>query len=281
MNDNIQSQRPKIRDSLGAVVPGTGTLVGAGVAAESRLAQQVDRAAEFLRDTFGVAVEKRYNSNGRSGGAYVITESDAGSVGSNSSIGISVGLTGDGGLRFNASVDAAHLHDATMATEGLSGGIFGAYAYPAVGSVGEALDWIRKYAKVPGDNKDPLKTWFRDPVGGACYPSMESVQKYLPKGRYVVPSLPPTIEVTTVAGKVYSLHPVCMDRMPSKDSADWLNFQGTHIPGTTLDEAMQRKIQRFMLEFETECLTDHREYFTMAGGMLARCDPKPFQRRNG
>ncbi|MBB5546584.1 hypothetical protein [Paraburkholderia fungorum] len=280
MNGNNQSAVAEIRHSLGAVAPGMGVLVGAGVSREDRLTSEVDRAAELLRDTFSVAVEKRYNNSGRSGGAYVITDTDARGVGSNRSIGISIGLTGDGGLRFNANVDAAYLHDGTLATEGGHGSMFGPYAYHPVGSVDEALGWIKENATVPGSNGDPLKTWFRDPVGGTCYPSMESVKMYLQEGRYAVPSLPPTIEIKTIAGKVYSLHPVCMDRMPSMVASDWLQFLGAHIAGTTLDEAMQRKIQRFMREFETECLTDHRDYFTMAGGMLAQCDPKPFQRRH-
>lgn len=123
------------------------------------------------------------------------------------------------------------------------------------------------------------RTWFRDPATGTFYPSMESARKYLPEGRTVVPSNPPTIEVRTVAGEVYSLHPVWMDRMPSKVPADWLRFQGAHVPGTILDEAMRRKVQRYMQELQTECLTNHREYYTLAGGMLALCDPKPFQNR--
>ncbi len=129
-----------------------------------------------------------------------------------------------------------------------------------------------------GDD-EALKTWFHDPVGGTYYPSVESVRKYLPEGRTVVPSTPPAIEIKTVSGKVYSLHPVWMDRTPSKVPADWLRFQGEHVPGTMLDETMQRKIQRHMREHQTECLTNHREYFTLAGGMLALCDPKPFQNR--
>ena len=124
---------------------------------------------------------------------------------------------------------------------------------------------------------EALKTWFRDPGAGTCYPTIESVRKYLPEGRTVVPSTPPAIEIRTVTGRVYSLYPVWMDRMPSKLPADWLRFQGAHVPGAMLDETMQRKIQRHMREHQTECLTNHHEYFTLAGGMLALCDPKPFQ----
>ncbi|MBR8189050.1 hypothetical protein KDW82_08260 [Burkholderia vietnamiensis] len=135
---------PPIRNSAGAVVPGTGMLVGAGVPAEEKLRKEVDRAAALLHDTFGVAVEKRYNSDGRSGGAYLITDSDDRGIGSNSSIGISIGLANEGGsLRFNANVTATCLHDTTLATCGRAGGLFGPYAYPQVRSVEDALDWIK------------------------------------------------------------------------------------------------------------------------------------------
>ncbi|KVX33911.1 hypothetical protein WT31_09565 [Burkholderia territorii] len=119
-------------------------LVGAGVPAEERLCKEVDRAAALLHDTFDVAVEKRYNSDGRSGGAFVITDSDDRGIGSNSSIGISIGLANEGGsLRFNANVTATCLHDTTLATCGRAGGLFGPYAYPQVRSVEDALDWIK------------------------------------------------------------------------------------------------------------------------------------------
>ncbi|VVE35732.1 hypothetical protein [Pandoraea terrigena] len=154
MNGNTQSQRPEIRDSLGAVVPGTGMLVGAGVSAVDRLTYAMDRAAEFLRDTFDVSVEKRYNSNGRSGGAFVITDPDARGIGSNSSIGISVGLTAEDSLRVNVYVEAVYLYDTTLATR--EGSMFGAYAYHPVGSVEEALKWIAENAKVPRINSDSV-----------------------------------------------------------------------------------------------------------------------------
>lgn len=145
---------------------------------------------------------------------------------------------------------------------------------------GMTISGIHKCDASPGEEtNEALKTWFRDPVAGTSYPSIESVRKYLPEGRTVVTSTPPAIEVRTVTGRVYSLHPVWMDRMPSKVAADWLRFQGAHVPGTMLDETMQSKIQRHMREHRTECLTNHREYFTLAGGMLALCDPKPFQNR--
>lgn len=149
---------PEIRNSTGAVVPGSGVLVGAGIPAEERLRNEVDRASELLRDMFGVAVEKRYNSNGRSGGAYVITDSEDHGIGSNSSIGISIALANGGdSLRFNANVTAAYLHDATLATCGGAGGLFSPYAYPQVRSVDDALDWIKANSKLRLQEGDLLE----------------------------------------------------------------------------------------------------------------------------
>lgn len=131
----------------------------------------------------------------------------------------------------------------------------------------------------PDVNDAAERTWFRDPVGGTYYPSIESARRYLPEGRTVEPASSPTLEITTVAGVTYKLYPVWMDRLASAHPEDWLRFQGQHVLGTALDEATQDRVQRFMREHRTECLTNHNEYFTLAGGMLALCDPTPFQER--
>lgn len=140
---------PEIRHSIGAVVPGTGMRVGAGASAENRLGTEVERAAELLRETFNVSVEKRYNSDGRSGGAYVITDEADPGVGSNNSIGISIALTREGAMRFNAHVKVAYLRDATLVACYGNGGMFEPYAYPQVDSVEEALDWIKANSTLP------------------------------------------------------------------------------------------------------------------------------------
>ncbi|KND57248.1 hypothetical protein BVER_00549 [Candidatus Burkholderia verschuerenii] len=278
MKSNNQSKRldVDVRTSIGAFVPDGGFVVGGGTSKEIRLIKEVDRAAELLTGTFNVAVEKRYNSSGRSGGAYLLADHRASELRTNRSIGVLIALNGEGGLHFHAYVDAEHMQEGKLATVGRRGGLFRPYVYHAVGSIEEAVAWIEEHAKVSTGDRDLARTWFRDPVGGSCYPSMESVKKYLPEGQHVVQSLPPTIEIQTINRRIYVLSPVCMNRMPSKIAADRLKFLGPHIPGTTLHEAMQRKIRRFMQEFETECLTDHQKYFTMAGGMLATCYPSGF-----
>ncbi len=231
MKSTNQLNRPGNCTSIGAVVPGGGLVVDGGVSQEIRLINEVDRAAELLVDIFNVAVEKRYNNSGRSGGAYLLTDHEACGIGNNSSIGVSIRLNSEGGLHLHANVDAVHLHDGMLATEGGCGGLFGPYAYHAVRSVEEAVGWIKEHVKVPIGDSDPARTWFRDPVGGSRYPSMESVKKYLPEGRYIVPSRPPTIEIQTANDLTYVLLPVCMDRMPSKVAADWLKFLGPQSRG--------------------------------------------------
>lgn len=82
------------------------------------------------------------------------------------------------------------------------------------------------------------------------------------------------LNVTTLAGKTYSFSPVPMKVMPSGTPDLWLKFQGRHAAGTALSEETQNTIQRFMLKHKTEALTDGVEFYTLAGGMLAWCDPK-------
>lgn len=82
-----------------------------------------------------------------------------------------------------------------------------------------------------------------------------------------------SITIKTVAGKTFVLTPVRMARMPSHNSSDWLKFHGQHVPGTSLPEFEQERIQRFMNLHNTEALTDGEQNYTFAGGMLAMCNP--------
>lgn len=84
----------------------------------------------------------------------------------------------------------------------------------------------------------------------------------------------PKLEVMTLAGKKYVFSPVPMTVMPSTVPELWLKFLGRHAAGTTLSEGAQNAIQRFMRKHKTEALTDGVEFYTLAGGMLAWCDPK-------
>lgn len=90
------------------------------------------------------------------------------------------------------------------------------------------------------------------------------------------PKVPP-LRITTVAGAVYCLLPVPMQRMPSRAPDDWLAFQGKHVPGTLLDAEAQDALQRYMRRHGTEALTTGSTTLTLAGGMLAHCRPGAVQ----
>lgn len=82
-----------------------------------------------------------------------------------------------------------------------------------------------------------------------------------------------SLTVTTLLGRTISLDPVPMKTMPSKDPATWIKFQGQHVAGSWLADATQNAIQTFMRQHRTEALTDGTHNFTLAGGMLAYCNP--------
>jgi len=80
------------------------------------------------------------------------------------------------------------------------------------------------------------------------------------------------IEVETQQGG-FILRPIPMPRMPSANPGDWLKFQKQHIPGTELSKEDQEKIQAFMRQHRTEALTNGTINVTLAGEMLAHCEP--------
>lgn len=82
-----------------------------------------------------------------------------------------------------------------------------------------------------------------------------------------------TITIMTMAGATLVLRPVPMPSMPSENPAHWIKFQGSHVPGTTMSEEEMQRMQTFMKQQKTEALTDGNQNFTLAGGMLAYCDP--------
>lgn len=79
--------------------------------------------------------------------------------------------------------------------------------------------------------------------------------------------------VTTLAGKTIRFYPVPMAVMPSSNPDLWLRFQGRHVIDTALSEETQNAIQRYMKQHKTEALTDGTTFYTLAGGMLAWCNP--------
>lgn len=142
---------PEIRSSVGVVVPGALQVVGGGTPDSEALRVKVDRAAVLLRDRYGMDVEKRYNSNGRSGGAFLVTDPSERGIGSNGSVGIGVRSVDDGSFVFNVMVDEHHLSEPALATSG-GAGMFAKYAYVRVDSVDEAMRWLETNAKIELSN---------------------------------------------------------------------------------------------------------------------------------
>jgi hypothetical protein len=88
------------------------------------------------------------------------------------------------------------------------------------------------------------------------------------------------ITIKTTAGVSYTLTPVPMPRFPSDRPEDWNRFQGLHVPGTLLSEREQDRLRGFMKRCKTEALTDGKENYTLAGGLLAKCFPEAIQPQN-
>lgn len=82
-----------------------------------------------------------------------------------------------------------------------------------------------------------------------------------------------TLIVTFDQREPMELSPVPMPFMPSESPAKWLAFQRVHVKGTELELSEQKAIVQFMLRHKTEALTDGRRCYTLAGDMLAFCDP--------
>lgn len=81
------------------------------------------------------------------------------------------------------------------------------------------------------------------------------------------------VEVQTALHGKLTLRAIDMPRMPSHTPGDWLKFQKQHILGTELSQEDQDAIQAFMLRNRTEVLTNGIITVTLAGGMLAHCEP--------
>ncbi|MBM5458667.1 hypothetical protein H8F21_13940 [Pseudomonas sp. P66] len=79
--------------------------------------------------------------------------------------------------------------------------------------------------------------------------------------------------ITTVAGVKMELRPIAMSHIPSEDPQAWLRFIGPHVPGTSLNEIEQKRLQKYLRLHHTEAVTDGQDVFTLAGDMLAHCNP--------
>lgn len=82
--------------------------------------------------------------------------------------------------------------------------------------------------------------------------------------------------IKTTAGREISLTPVPMDCFPSANPTDWLKFQGSHIPGTSMSRSTTATVQMYMRANRTDALFDGNQNVTVAGDMLAHCMPEAF-----
>lgn len=178
----------EITRSHGVAIQGTGIIVGGGYAgATEALDNLVQHAAENLREAYGLDVTIRFNSDRKSGSAWLVTDA-VDTVGSNAEIGIRVvqhsishlrefyakrdmdvnerfardgidlealeanGL--DGYFTYHAHIGNGSLKDLTMATDQLSDPSK-AYAHVRVGSVSEALEFLQENAVTPQRSSAP------------------------------------------------------------------------------------------------------------------------------
>lgn len=86
--------------------------------------------------------------------------------------------------------------------------------------------------------------------------------------------------IKTIAGIEISLTPVPMNCFPSAEPKDWLKFQGSHIPGTSMSRSTTATVQMYMRAHRTDALFDGHQNVTVAGDMLAHCKPEAFTDRH-
>ena len=125
----------------------------------------------------------------------------------------------------------------------------------------------------------PKGTSLRHASSSAPYPSFNGSAQSIEHTYLVCRAGKPlgeVLELKLASGSII-LMPEPMARMPSARPADWLKFQRQHVPGTTLCDEDQNRVQAFMRQNRTEALTDGNRFYTLAGGMLAYCEPSAIQ----
>lgn len=90
----------------------------------------------------------------------------------------------------------------------------------------------------------------------------------------------PSITVTTSCRLELKLQPVPMPIMPSSNSEAWLAFTKRGEPTYSFPLALDdvERIQEFMLENSTECLSDGNRNYTVYGRALVGCHPDAISR---
>ncbi len=88
------------------------------------------------------------------------------------------------------------------------------------------------------------------------------------------------ISVITSCKLELVLQPVPMPIMPSSNSDAWLAFiaRGQSSYSFPLDLPEVERVQEYMIEHSTECLTDGNRNYTIAGRNLVACYPDQIPR---
>ncbi len=80
------------------------------------------------------------------------------------------------------------------------------------------------------------------------------------------------LDIRFLARETVTLTPIPLRALPSLNGR-WAKFQGVHLTGTAMGPTEAERVQAFMQRWSTEALFDGTQAVTLAGNMLALCDP--------
>lgn len=127
-----------ISRSAGIPIAGSAYVAGGGLSGVTdALDSVVEQAAQLLADTYGMNVTVRFNSDRRSGGAWLLTH-PVDRVGANAEIGLCASLTGDGEV-------TVYAHASERALNAPASG----YAHAPQPNLQAAIAWLLEHAHVP------------------------------------------------------------------------------------------------------------------------------------
>ncbi len=90
----------------------------------------------------------------------------------------------------------------------------------------------------------------------------------------------PSLTVTTLCRLELEFRAIPMPMMPSSNSDAWLAFTKRGEPSYSMRIAREdvERIQDFMVEHSTECLSDGNRTYTISGHTLVACFPEAITR---
>lgn len=91
---------------------------------------------------------------------------------------------------------------------------------------------------------------------------------------------PSSLTVMTLCRLELELRPVAMPIMPSSNNDAWLAFikRGEQSYSFRVSAEDVERIQEFMIEHSTECLSDGNRNYTICGHSLVACFPEAIDR---